>query len=238
MAFEIGERVSNSFTGPGTVVGPLERPYESDNDRTPYQRIKFDHPLFGERLHTISNLNPYDAPKPKSKAPKLTKTKADLAFDEALASGLTFFTTRKDIKNNDPNLGSATFIWLGVELANLPTNITIYATKKNKDAIAASLAELLSITPEEALTYITVRERVGGSKWNVDFPNFPDLTPEVRDALNVNFSHNRTGGERANIKRIRCGCTKLVQELIRSGFGSSIQKAGGDGTKTQSLEKN
>ena len=53
MSFEIGERVTNSFTGPGTVLGPMER----DEDGILKQRVLFDNPLLGERLAAIRKLN-------------------------------------------------------------------------------------------------------------------------------------------------------------------------------------
>jgi hypothetical protein len=61
MAFEIGERVTSAFTGPGTILGPLER----DEDRTPLQRIQFDNPLLGERLRPIKGLSHLDSPTPR-----------------------------------------------------------------------------------------------------------------------------------------------------------------------------
>ena len=52
MAFEVGERITSSFTGPGTVVGPLER----DDDQVAVQRVRFDNPVFGERLREVRRM--------------------------------------------------------------------------------------------------------------------------------------------------------------------------------------
>lgn len=56
MAFEIGERVTSSWTGPGTVTGPLER----DEDNVAHQLVRFDNPLLGERLRAVGKLNSLD----------------------------------------------------------------------------------------------------------------------------------------------------------------------------------
>ena len=64
MAFEIGERVTSSFTGPGTIVGPLER----DEDGVAVQRVRFDNPLFQERLREVGRMQPLDPEdEPKAK---------------------------------------------------------------------------------------------------------------------------------------------------------------------------
>lgn len=60
MAYEIGERVASTFTGPGTVKGPMVK-----DDGEAFQLIKFDSNLFGERLWRISKLSPYVDPKVK-----------------------------------------------------------------------------------------------------------------------------------------------------------------------------
>jgi hypothetical protein len=54
MAYEIGERVTNSFTGPGTVTGELVR----DPEFGPTQTVKFDNTSLGERRWAISKLFP------------------------------------------------------------------------------------------------------------------------------------------------------------------------------------
>ncbi len=56
MAFDIGERVTSRWTGPGTVIGPLER----DEENTPVQRVHFDNPMLGERLREIGKMNTLD----------------------------------------------------------------------------------------------------------------------------------------------------------------------------------
>ncbi|SRR6266496_1888492 len=54
MAFEIGERVTSTWTGPGVVIGPFER----DEDNIPVQRVRFDND--GDiRLRPIHKLQPY-----------------------------------------------------------------------------------------------------------------------------------------------------------------------------------
>ncbi len=62
MAFEIGERITSSFTGPGTIVGPLER----DEDNVAIQRVQFDDPIFGTKLREVGKMQPLnDEPKAK-----------------------------------------------------------------------------------------------------------------------------------------------------------------------------
>jgi hypothetical protein len=56
MAFEIGERVTSSYTGPGTIVGPLER----DEENIAVQFVQFDNPVFGRRLREVGKMQPYD----------------------------------------------------------------------------------------------------------------------------------------------------------------------------------
>lgn len=73
MAFEIGERVTSTWTGPGTIVGPLVRVKEDESDvlGVPHQRVKLDKPLFGETevLRPIAKLQPYvDPPKKKPRS--------------------------------------------------------------------------------------------------------------------------------------------------------------------------
>jgi hypothetical protein len=64
MAFEIGQRVTSSFTGPGTVSGELEKDSDT-NDKgkiviTGFQVVKFDSPMIGERRWEIKKLTPLD----------------------------------------------------------------------------------------------------------------------------------------------------------------------------------
>jgi len=64
MAFEIGERVTSSFTGPGTISGPLQR----DEDNTAVQLVEFDNPMFGTKLREVGKMQPLDPEdEPKAK---------------------------------------------------------------------------------------------------------------------------------------------------------------------------
>jgi hypothetical protein len=56
MAFEIGDRVTSSWTGPGTVTGPLQR----DEDGIAVQLVKYDNPQMGERLREVGKLQLLD----------------------------------------------------------------------------------------------------------------------------------------------------------------------------------
>lgn len=70
MAFEIGERVTSSWTGPGTITGPLVRVQDEDSPLgIPHQRVKLDTPLFGqsEILRPVAKLLPYVDPPQKRK---------------------------------------------------------------------------------------------------------------------------------------------------------------------------
>ena len=74
MAFEIGERITSSFTGPGTIVGPLER----DEDNTAVQRVQFDNPMFGTKLREVGRMQPLDPEdEPKAKARKKIQKEGD-----------------------------------------------------------------------------------------------------------------------------------------------------------------
>lgn len=80
MAFEIGERVKNSFSGPGTIAGPLHREchctdrVNCDKDHDAYQLVNYDSIHSGTRLTLIAKLSPYEDPKPK--APRKPRVKA------------------------------------------------------------------------------------------------------------------------------------------------------------------
>jgi hypothetical protein len=63
MAFEIGERITSSFTGPGTIAGPLER----DEDGIAVQRVEFDNPMFGTKLREVGKMQPLYEDEPKAK---------------------------------------------------------------------------------------------------------------------------------------------------------------------------
>lgn len=69
MSFEIGERVTSKYCGPGTVTGPIDWDIDEDG-RHPVQRVKFDNPLMGERLYPVTKLQtlePEPEPKPHKK---------------------------------------------------------------------------------------------------------------------------------------------------------------------------
>src|SRR5208337_1200289 len=73
---------------------------------------------------------------------------------------------------------------------------------------------------DKACDLVSIRKRKtsGGSKWNVDFANFPGLTTAIRDAIGVNFGHSKYSGQYPDIRQVRIGSTRVVQELIRTGF--------------------
>lgn len=75
MAFEIGERVTSSWTGPGTVIGPLVR----DEDNVPHQMVKLDKVYSGpaEVLRPIAKLLPYVDPPVKHSRRKISKGGGD-----------------------------------------------------------------------------------------------------------------------------------------------------------------
>jgi len=221
MAFDIGQRVTSSWTGPGTVTGELEKDADTnDNGKTrvtDYQRVTFDNPSIGEKRWAIQKLDPYEDPKPRKIAIK--KDASQEAYEAATAEGLTHFTT-VPFDHDEPNVSCPEFQWLGIELSKRGCKITVYATEKNFAKVAQELADIKGIDLDKACDLVSIRKRktLGGSKWNVDFANFPELTTAVRDAVGVNFGHQKFGGQYPNIRQVRIGSTKLVQELIRTGF--------------------
>lgn len=62
MAFDIGQRVTSSFTGPGTVTGELTKDTDTaDNGKaliTHFQTVLFDNPMYGERRWELKKLYP------------------------------------------------------------------------------------------------------------------------------------------------------------------------------------
>lgn len=63
MAFEIGERVSSFFTGPGTVIGSLER----DEDKVLVQLVQFDNPALGTKLREVGKMSSLEPGEVKAK---------------------------------------------------------------------------------------------------------------------------------------------------------------------------
>jgi hypothetical protein len=230
MAFDIGQRVTSSFTGPGTVTGELTKESDTgDNGKvviSHFQTVKFDNPVFGERRWELKKLFPINTEE-KAKKVSIAKSKSQLDYEAAAREGLTHFQTVEDFKRDEPKLDIAEYQWLKTELQNRGYRIRVYATEKNAVAVAKQLGDVLGIASEVAYRFLTVRPRTGGSKWNLDFVNFPALTDAVRDRLEVNFSHYK-GGDMPDIRHVRCGCTKLVQQMLKDGFAVQIPEGGGD----------
>ena len=65
MAFDMGQKVTSSWTGPGVVTGELVKETDTD-DRTgkpivtSYQMVRFDSAMIGERLWEVRKLTPVD----------------------------------------------------------------------------------------------------------------------------------------------------------------------------------
>lgn len=163
---------------------------------------------------TESNWFPSD----KLKEPKKLRVGCkDDDYVAATTEGLTHFYT-VDNDRDEPNLDAPEYGWLVNELKTRGYVITVYATKTNKAQTVETLATLTGITPEQAEPFITVTDRKGGSKWNIDFANFKELTTSVRDQIGVNFGHVKATGRKPNIRKIRIGSTRFVQSLIAAGF--------------------
>lgn len=233
MAFEIGQRVTSTFTGPGTVTGELSKDSDTGDGGkvviTSFQVIKFDNASIGERRWAISKLYPLDEEKAKTKKVVLAKSKAQLDYDAAILEGLTHFRTVEGFTKDNPRLDVAEYQWLKTQIVTRGYVINIYATEKNAGKISRELGEVLGIPADEARKYLDVRPRKGGSKWNVNFVNFAALTTAVRDQLEVNFSHYK-GGDYEDIRHVRCGVRKLVQQLLKDGLLAQIPEGGGDGS--------
>jgi len=64
MAFDIGQKVTSSWTGPGIVTGELvKEQYTDDSGKTKvasYQTVRFDNPVVGEKLWEIRKLTPVE----------------------------------------------------------------------------------------------------------------------------------------------------------------------------------
>jgi hypothetical protein len=217
MAFDIGQRVTSKFYGTGTVTSEFFKDPEDDAKHPiTYQRVKFD--KYGiETSVQVAKLEPYEDPKPK--AIKVKKDASQEAYEAATAEGLTHFLT-VPFDRDEPNVSCSEFQWLGIELASRGCKITVYATEKNFAKVAQELADIKQIDLDKACDLVSIRKRKtsGGSKWNVDFANFPALNTTVRDAIGVNFNHQKFSGQYPNIRQVRIGSTKFVQELIRTGF--------------------
>lgn len=240
MAFDIGQRVTSSWTGPGTVTGELEKDSDTnDNGKVQvvaYQRVTFDNPAIGDKRWPVQKLDTYEDPKPKKVTIK--KDASQEAYEAATADGLTHFVT-VPFDKDDPNVACSEFQWLGIELASRGCKITVYATEKNFSKVAQELADIKQIDLDKACDLVSIRKRKtsGGSKWNVDFANFPGLTTAIRDAIGVNFGHQKFSGQYPNIRQVRIGSTKLVQELIRTGFTvERVYEADGETRKANVAE--
>jgi hypothetical protein len=217
MAFDIGQRVISTFYGVGTVTSEFFKDPEDDAKYpVTYQRVKFDKSGI-ETAAQVAKLEPYEDPKPKKIAVK--KDASQEAYEAATADGLTHFMT-VPFDKDEPDVTCSEFKWLGIELASRGCKITVYATEKNFSKVAQELADIKQIDLDQACDLVSIRKRKtsGGSKWNVDFANFPALTTMIRDAVGVNFGHQKYSGQYPNIRQVRIGSTKVVQELIRGGF--------------------
>ncbi len=237
MAFDIGQRVISKFYGVGTVGSEFFNDTEDDSKYpVTYQRVKFDKSDI-ETAVMVAKLDPYEDPKPK--AIKVKKDASQEAYEAATADGLTHFMTIP-FDMDEPNISCPGFQWLGIELAKRGCKITVYATEKNLTKVAGELAKILSVDLDKAIDLVSVRKRKtsGGSKWNVDFANFPELTTSVRDAIGVNFGHQKFSGQYPNIRQIRVGSTKIVQELIRTGFPvERVYEADGETRKAANADE-
>lgn len=64
MAFDIGQKVTSSWTGPGIVTGELVKEQDTDDKGktkiTSYQMVTFENPLVGEKLWEIRKLTPVE----------------------------------------------------------------------------------------------------------------------------------------------------------------------------------
>lgn len=213
MAFEIGERVTSRFTGPGTVIGEMTK----DEDRECFQTVRFDSAMFGERSYSIKKLEPL---RPEDEPVKIIikVSQAEQDYAAAKAEGLTHFEMVA-FDRDEPNLEGSAFKWLCIYLSERGSRITVYATPKNVAKVAAELAEITGLDLDQAMDLISLRDRKtpGGSKWNVDFANDPSIHASLRDDLRVNFGHTYSK-KTPDIRRIRIGSTKLVQALIKAGF--------------------
>jgi hypothetical protein len=201
MAFDIGQRVISKFYGVGTITSEFFKDPEDDSKYpVTYQRAKFDNAGI-ETSVQVAKLDPYEE-----------------AYKAATADGLTHFMTVSF--DDEPNISCPEFKWLGIELASRGCKITVYATEKNLAKVAQELANIKGVDLDRACDLVSVRKRKtsGGSKWNVDFANFPALTLSVRDAIGVNFNHQKFSDQYPNIRQVRIGSTRFVQELIRGGF--------------------
>ena len=236
MAFDIGQRVISKFYGVGTVTSEFFKDAE-DDAKYPitFQRVRFDKSSI-ETAVMVAKLDPYEDLKPK--AIKIKKDASQAAYEAATAEGLTHFVT-VPFDNDEPNISCPEFQWLGIELASRGCKITVYATEKNFAKVAQELADTKGIDLDKACDLVSIRKRKtsGGSKWNVDFANFPALTTATRDAIGVNFGHQKFGGTYPNIRQVRIGSTKLVQELIRTGFPvERVYEADGETRKANVTE--
>lgn len=236
MAFDIGQRVVSKFYGVGTVTSEFFKDAEDDAKYpVTYQRVKFDKTDI-ETAVQVAKLDLYEDPKPK--AIKVKKDASQEAYEAATADGLTHFIA-VSFDKDEPNVTCPEFQWLGIELASRGCKITVYATEKNFAKVAQELADIKGVDLDKACDLVSIRKRKtsGGSKWNVDFANFPELTTAMRDAVGVNFGHQKFSGQYPNIRHVRIGSTKLVQELIRTGFPvERVYEADGETRKANVTE--
>jgi hypothetical protein len=60
MAFDLGQRVTSTFTGTGTITGDLIKECEIDAGKMTFlflQEVTFDNPALGIRAYEIKKLN-------------------------------------------------------------------------------------------------------------------------------------------------------------------------------------
>jgi len=206
MAFEIGERVTSSWTGPGTIIGPLVRVKEDESDvlGVPHQMVRLDKPLFGqtEVLRPIAKSLPYvDPPK------KLTDVQKALQTDpESLAIFLQVFKKSG--------------------------RILISAAPDTAELLAAQLSSVSRLTPSEAVDYIrVVTDRTHASKFDIIISDPPI---GLADRLRVNFHLNGHRAKKGEVQiNSRPLAEWLMKEHDVVPEKASNLEGGGDGTQAQ-----
>ena len=219
MAFEIGERITSSFTGPGTIVGPLER----DEDNTAVQRVEFDNPIFGTKLREVGKMQPLDEEdEPKAKVERKAKVHRPKFLDR--------LDKLKDIP-------------IAAEMAKLCAEGTLYVsywegTKEKYPVLLAKYGlsvddpRLLGASVKIKQDKSEVREGCDGKAIGVKATiNIKDPGQTFRDeftkATGIPIREDGREGHRGEYSINRAEF--VLGYVVKEGF--TLQKEGGDGTQ-------
>lgn len=158
MAFELGERVTSSWTGPGTIIGLLTR----DEENVPHQMVRVDKPLFGktEVLRPIAKLQPYIDPTPKRVAGEWSTKHLSFiqkSFEMFLAE---YDKTQKPIKIGSGKWSRRVYKALGIGEDGWSSTVSTFPGYLERDGYVKSVSKKGGYVPTDKRVWSGLRNRL------------------------------------------------------------------------------